>query len=505
VSSVRLAAIAAGAIAFLAYALTLLPGVSVGDWAEMQKAPAALDVPHPTGYPTYVLLGKLWSLLPIGSVAWRMNLLSALCTAGAVGTAVLVAGRLGVRPILAGTAGLLVAFAGTVWSEALVAEVNALHLLFVALLVLFALRWRDERRPSDLRIGALLAGLALGNHLLVLAVVPFVALFVLWTGRAELRERPRLLFEAVGLALVGLAVYAFIPIRAALGPADRYGWLLQPGGFWHLVSGGTFRQSMTFGSPESLELVRVQFPALVELVTARIHWVALPIAFLGLLALAFVGRDRRAPVATAVLIAAMLVGTVYLYAGYRGSLEHYLLVGFLVVGLGFGVAVEGLLRVAERSGPEAAVLVLPAVLLVFSVGWENWPRQDLSGDRAGEELGTEVFAALPDGAVLVTYWDTLTTLSYLHCVEGVRPDVRLQSIDPTETIACDARVDLGEAVRERRPAFALFVTPYEPSLLEADFRLVPVRDVLVPYATRERQFVRTLYRLEPRVGAVAER
>lgn len=500
-SPVRLAALAAGAIAFLAYALTLLPGVSVGDWAEMQKAPAALDVAHPTGYPTYILLGKLWSLLPIGSVAWRMNLLSALCTAGAVGTAALVAGRLGVRPILAGSAGLLVAFAGTVWSEALVAEVNALHLLFVALLILFALRWRDDRRPNDLRVGALLAGLALGNHLLVLAVVPFVALYVLWTGQAELRARPRLVVEAIGLAVVGLSVYAFIPLRAALGPSERYGWLLEPAGFWHLVSGGTFRQSMTFGSPESLDLVRIQFPALVDLVTTRIHWVVLPIAFAGLIAIVLVGRDRPAPVATAALIVAMLVGTVYLYAGYRGSLEHYLLVGFLVVGLGFGVAFEGLLRLAERSGPEAAVLALPAVLLVFSVGYENWPRHDLSRDRSGEALGAEVFAALPEGAVLVTYWDTLTTLSYLHCVEDVRPDVRLQSIDATETIACDERADLGQAVSDGRPAFALFVTPYEPSLLEAEFRLVPVRDVLVPYATRERQYVRTLYRLEPLAAA----
>src|SRR5450759_4703222 len=69
--------------------------------AEMQKAPPALDIAHPTGYPTYVLLGKLWSFLPIGSVAFRMNLLSAVYAAVAVGLTVLILGRLGVRPTLA--------------------------------------------------------------------------------------------------------------------------------------------------------------------------------------------------------------------------------------------------------------------------------------------------------------------------------------------------------------------------------------------------------------------
>ena len=501
-SPLRLAALAAGAVAFLAYALTLLPGVSVGDWAEMQKAPAALDVPHPTGYPTYVLIGKLWSLLPIGSVAWRMNLLSAAFTAIAVGVAVLVACRLGVRPLLAAGAGLLVGFAGTVWSEAVVAEVNSLHLLFVAGLLLLALRWRDDRRPNDLRALAVVAGLALGNHLLALAVVPVIALFALWVGRVELRARPRLVLEAIALGLAGLSVYVFIPLRAALGDPERYGWLLDPGGFWHLISGGTFRESMKFGSLENLELLRDQFPAMVGLVTLRIHWAVLSVAIAGLLALALVGRDRRAPVATAALLAAILLGTVYLYAGYRGSLEHYLLAGFLVLGLGFGVAVEGAIRLGQRSEPEAIVLAVPALLLVASVGWANWPSHDLSRDHSGEELGAEVFAALPERSVLVTYWDTLTTLSYLHCIEGVRPDVAIQSIDPTETIACDRRVNLVQAAAER-PVFALFVTPYEPSLLEAEFELVPVRDVLVPYATRERQYTRTIFRLEPRAVVAA--
>ena len=80
----QLAALFSAALALLVYLRTLLPGVSVGDWAESQSIPARLGIPHPTGYPLFVLAGKLFSLLPVGSVAYRAGLLSALAAAGCV-------------------------------------------------------------------------------------------------------------------------------------------------------------------------------------------------------------------------------------------------------------------------------------------------------------------------------------------------------------------------------------------------------------------------------------
>ncbi len=59
------------------------------DGAELITASATLGVPHPPGYPTYTIIGKLFSLLPLGTVAFRFNLLSAVCTAAAVGLVVM--------------------------------------------------------------------------------------------------------------------------------------------------------------------------------------------------------------------------------------------------------------------------------------------------------------------------------------------------------------------------------------------------------------------------------
>src|SRR5437762_5413496 len=94
----RLAPTALGVAVFAAaaalYVRTLAPSVLPGDYAEFQMCAAVLGVPHPTGYPLYVLLGKLFTLLPAGDVAYRVNLSSAVYMAGAAGMMYATAARL---------------------------------------------------------------------------------------------------------------------------------------------------------------------------------------------------------------------------------------------------------------------------------------------------------------------------------------------------------------------------------------------------------------------------
>ena len=105
----------------------------------------------------------------------------------------------------------------TVWSSAVVAEVNPLHLALMALLIHRSLVWADEHRLRDLALGGLLVGLGLGNHLLTAFVAPFFVLFALWAGRHALREKPAWLLAPVARrASPGARVYLYIPI-AALG------------------------------------------------------------------------------------------------------------------------------------------------------------------------------------------------------------------------------------------------------------------------------------------------
>jgi Protein O-mannosyl-transferase TMEM260-like len=490
------------------YTATLLPGVSFGDWSEMQSIPYQLGIAHPTGYPLAVILGKLWSFVPIGSVAYRANLLSAVEMSLALGVAVLIMGRLGVRPLVAAGLAIVLAAVPTVWTAATTARVDALHFLLVALMLHRALVWQQERRPRDLGLVALIAGLSLANHLLSVMVVPFVALFVVWVGRRELASRPILVLGAALAGCAGVALYLYIPIRAAFGPSWAYGDLLTPDGFWYLVSGEMFRDDMKFLGPTGLQTFVTSAGALLALVDSRWHPLLLATAVIGL-GVAY-RRNRSFAVLEVVLVAANL----YFYVNYNGDLEHYLLLTWLVITTWIALAVDAAIGRATRflerdvgaGFPPGRARRLPvaavagAMLIVYGafVVGSNWRANDRSGDHRGEAFVDQVFAALPEDAVLLTYWDAIEPLWYAHCVEGRRPDLLILANPlPTSQGCQDFHGDVGALVATR-PTYALLPFDGDYDALRARYNLVPVERLLVPYGDALPEFDRDLVLLQPK-------
>jgi hypothetical protein len=490
------AAGAAALVALVVYAGTLLPGVSFGDWAEMQQVPARLEVAHPSGFPLYVLVGKLFSLIPIGSVAFRANLLSAVAAAAAVGVTVLIAGRLGVRPVVAFTGGIALAGTGTLWHEATVAEVNTLHLLLVALVVHRALVWREARRDRDLLLGALFAGLALSNHLLALTTVPIVVAAVLLVAARGLLARPWLVPLSAGLLLVGLSPYLFIPLRALAGPPEVYAPLTTWDGFVHLVTAEDYRSQMKLGWDEGVARAWEALPDIVTDLVAASNPMLVTVGAIGGVLLVL-----RRPWAGLVL-AAIAAVNVYVYANYYGNLAHYLLVTWLVVAVAAAVAVEFALRAVSSRLPRlprpAEVVLAGAAALSLAAGWAE---HDLSEHRQGEQFAAAVLAALPPDTVLVSYWDALTTLGYAHCIDGVRPDVALVHFDETFRGTCDQVPRPWETIADRRPMYALLFQEHDLDRLRGSFDLVPEATFRVPYGYQTLDHTRPLYRLMLKASA----
>ncbi len=128
------------------YAVTAAPSVATlfDDSLEFHVILPTLGIAHPSGYPLYTLLGKLFTLLlPCRDPAGRANLLSALAAALTVGLLYLAARRLaGSRPA-ALTATVAFALSPAWWSQATLAEVYALHGLLVAIFIYCLLRWEE--------------------------------------------------------------------------------------------------------------------------------------------------------------------------------------------------------------------------------------------------------------------------------------------------------------------------------------------------------------------------
>ncbi len=507
---------AVGVIGFAVYLRTLMPGVSFGDWAEMQTVPHVLGVAHPTGYPTYILAAWLFELLPVGSIAFRANLFSAVLVAGTLATAALIAQRLGVRPLIAVAAALALGAVGTVWAAATVAEVNPLHLFLMAFLVHRALAWSIDRRPRDLILCGLLLGLALGNHLLTLFVAPFLFAFAVWSGRRELWKRPVLFLAAAAATVAALAVYLYIPIAASLAPPLPYNHPTTLDGVLWLVTGTQFRGQFDFLSPKGPGEFTAALPALWNLFLARSTPV-LPV--LGVVGLAILVRVRPA---FGLACLAILGFGVYVWADYQ-QLEHYLLVPFLMLAVGLAATLEwgartvtwlagrvaGRLgtasvragRIAARRLDAGPVVGLVGLAFAIALASANWATADRSGDRSGQAYVDSLFGALPPDAAVLSYWDPSAPLWYGHFIEGLRPDVLI--VDDTNIVyegwgTVEARV---ASLICERPVFVIRVGPPDVAPLRTRWLVEPFMDVRVSALGPSAAITQQVYRVQPRNAA----
>jgi hypothetical protein len=233
--SYRAAAIAAAAV-FVLYLLTLGSSTAMWDTSEYIAAAYILGLPHPPGNPLFVLLGRVFSLLPIGgNAAMRVNVLAATCSAVSAGMWFLITERVLVswlaerwQRIAGGAlAALIGATAFTVWSQSVVNEkVYTVALVGVAIIAWLTVRWCDEPDgPKSDRILVLIAyllGLGYANHMAGFIPAPAAALAVI-VRRPQTLLRWRLLLACAGAVVIGLTPFATQPIRAAYFPAINEG------------------------------------------------------------------------------------------------------------------------------------------------------------------------------------------------------------------------------------------------------------------------------------------
>ncbi len=323
-----LGAALAGA-SFLLYVFTLAPTVLEGDSGEFQALLPALGIVHTTGYPLYTLLGHVFTWLPLGDVAWRVNLFSAVAVALSVPLVYLTARRVAVvlRPpyarILAALTALTCAVGYSVWSQAVAASVYGLNVLFVAAVLYLALRWAEkpspipnplplpppprpspnsgggslgEGRSQEERRGhsdrwllalAFVYGLSLTHHRTMLLWAPGLLVFVLWT-QPRLLRRGWLMAKAAVLGLLPLLLYLYIPIRA---------WQLHDtrvlGGLLPWITGSDFGGHLVEGLVQMD--VPTQLARYVDLLVRQYTWVGVGLGLIGLLWLFWPRRANASP------------------------------------------------------------------------------------------------------------------------------------------------------------------------------------------------------------------
>ncbi len=233
-------------MALVAAWIALLPGVAFWDTGELQAVAPLMGTAHPTGFPTYVLLGWLASVLlqPLGEPAFRMNVFSAICLAVAAGVTVDLVRKLTGWTILGMAAGIAMALTPIAWAIATHAEAHSLHLALLAILLWLLVTWDQRVAASDrgdpagatdrgdrfLLAATIVFGLAVGNHSLTLLLALPVGLYVIAVDPGIWRRGRLVLGCVAALGLTVTLVYLELPLRA-----------------------GPFRAALVYGTPNTLD------------------------------------------------------------------------------------------------------------------------------------------------------------------------------------------------------------------------------------------------------------
>ncbi len=403
------------------------------DTGEFLLGAYFLDVAHPAGFPTYSLFANLLTLVPLGPIAWRVHLFSSLCALGVLGFSVWIFYRLLTSVFLKTPQeslpylflpALFLLGSESFFHQALFAEVYQLNTLFLlagyALFVEYSLS-HDKRL---LLFGAFVGGLACGNHVSVVFFLSFGLVVLLISERKLFRLLPAL----VGSILIGLAVYAYIPIRAKSVPplntgdastleraaslmTDERDRVLRPHVITEIagIDSGSWK---TFLKASLGDIKRLDRELGVGVTL---------LGGLGLLVFLF-----RAPL-LGVLLVGLGVTNWLFFKGWQPDPWQPLLFS-LSLGAAFAIFVVlefGAKQMqATRQIFAWAILIVFAGLRVFSFVDQETRLNEMKSNQLPAQAVTQSLENLPQGSAVVLEQSWFLAL-YLQAIEGVRPDLTL--------------------------------------------------------------------------------
>jgi len=433
----------AGWLAFVSplviYTLTLCPTVFWDDAGELIAAAYILGIPHPPGHPLYVIIGKLFTLIPVGSIAWRVNFMSAFF--GALSCFLvykIIDDRLGRRPwgpVAALGGAFFFAFAPTVWEQATVAETTTLHCFFMMLVTLLVFRlvsggtvWKNETR--SLCLLAFLFGLSLTNHVAGIFFFPAIAFTLILKFRTRVFA-PRLLLGMFVSFCAGLLVYAYLPLRSLMDPAIDWGNPESLRNFIWVVTAKQYSPNL-IAKPNVFVIIAGLMMKGQEMLR-QFTFIGCALATVGVWRLA--REDRRA------LAFSLLVIGILFYIGLNSAfISAYFVPALALMSVWIGVGIQQMFDWASRLSEKIEAAAIGSALrrsmcaalaatFVLPLGI-HFADMDRSDHTYALRYGEKLLERLPEGTAFFTSDGyALFILWYLIYCENRRPDVAV--IDPT--------------------------------------------------------------------------
>lgn len=425
-------------ITFLVYLATLCPTLYGGDSGELITVAHTLGIAHPPGHPTYVILGKIFSLLPLGSIAFRLNLMSALF--GALTCVLLFLIIIKILPEswhrkpIAFFSSLIFGFSLSFWNFSLFAETYTLHIFFVSLFLLLLFHIKDDEK-NFYRLSYLfssLLGISLGNHPLMAAWIPVFALFFLvYKGKEALSFS--YISKVLLCFLLGFSVYLYLPIRGHFNPQFNLSRVTNLSSFLSTLLFVQYRQIQVASQPISLSLIYGKVKILAGWIMGEF-----PLPVLAVMAASFYYLYRRY-LKLFLIFLAIFVMALIIYINdqklfFSVDRASYFIPVYLILSICMAIGIDGiaagLVKIRRQKLRNALIMVFFAALL-FSLAIQfntNYKLNDKSANYLVYDIASAMLDTLEPNSVLIVHEDWPTfSLAYMQAVEHRRPDVTIYS------------------------------------------------------------------------------
>ncbi len=433
-------ALAVAVLASALYLATLRPDVGgTEDSPKFQFLGQVLGTAHTPGYPFYTIVTYVFTRVPLGTLAYRVNLFSAVCGVLSCLCIFWMARRLGVSRLLSASAALAAATSFPVWSNSITAEVYTLAALMSALTILWLMIWADSGKRAWLYAACAIFAAGLGNHLTIVGLLPAALIYGVFKDRSVLQ--PRVIAIAAVIGSLGVLQYGFIALRTVQRAPYLEARATTLHGVYDVIIARDVSWARFYQAAD--KVVGIEVPMLLDGI--RVHMGTVTIGLV-IFALIIAAWRRQYDVWLIVGGAAGTLGMIAnLWGDVVGFITPVVVLLWPLAAYGLHAAVRGL---TDRDGALAAVGALTLVLPINNVvRWQ--PSIEIITQPGDTPALRALYGRLPDGSALVAEnYFIARILNYLHFSNEYRPD-------PNPRLLFNDAGQVREAAAEGQPVYAL--------------------------------------------------
>jgi len=462
------------------YVATLLPGVGYsGDTAKFQFVGRVLGTPQGPGYPTYIILNHLFTkFFPIGSLAYKANLLSALFSiVSCLFLFHILKLLFNLKNNIAFITSLTFGFTPALWSQSVVAEVYTLHILFVTIVFYFLIKWNKTRQDSNFLIACAFYAFSFGNHPTTITLLPAIIYFVWSTDKKVFTNIRKIIWVNLFIIMAALQYsYSFCRFYAS---HTSYLEVQTPNFktfFWY-VAGMHIPRIFSFSITQ---VISERIPLFLGLLLKQ-YLFLIPVAIFGMFKL-------KNKTVNLFLLLCFLGNMLFMinYNSTENNMFVFFLPNYLIVAIYLGVGLDSIRTALFRKSLifySSLLILIPTILLFANYGKVN----QHNNTQVAREIETILETVKKDSIIISPNYDYSEYFWYYLIGEGLECNniyiMHHYSTEAVQAYICeDKSFYLWEQRKNAPPGLAVYVyriTPERRAILEHNsFSPLEVRKAL---------------------------